>query len=66
MLLRVMGSDLPLEYGPPQGVNKVTRRLADVSLAEERLGWRAQVSLDEGLQRLVSWWRAQRLTGVSS
>jgi UDP-glucose 4-epimerase len=66
MLLRVMGSDLPLEYGPPRGVNKVTRRLADVSLAEERLGWRAQVGLDEGLQRLVSWWRAQRLTGVSS
>ena len=32
-LLRVMGSDLPLEFGPPRGVNAVTRRLADVSLA---------------------------------
>jgi UDP-glucose 4-epimerase len=65
-LLGVMGSDLALEYGPARGVNAVTRRLADVSLAEERLGWRAEVGLEEGLKRLVSWWRAQRPSGVAS
>jgi UDP-glucose 4-epimerase len=59
-LLRVMGSDRPLEFGPPRGVNGVTRRLADVSLASERLGWKAEIGLDEGLRRLVAWWRAQR------
>ena len=59
-LLRVMGSKVPLEFGPPRGVNAVTRRLADVSLAAERLGWKAEVGLDEGLRRLVAWWRAQR------
>ena len=59
-LLRVMGSNLPLEFGPPRGVNAVTRRLADVSLAAERLGWKAEIGLDEGLRRLVTWWRAQR------
>jgi len=59
-LLRAMGSDLPLEFGPPRGVNTVTRRLADVSLASERLGWKAEVGLDEGLRRLVTWWREQR------
>ena len=46
MLMRVMGSDLELEFGPPRGVNGVTRRLADVSLAAERLGWRAEVDLE--------------------
>jgi UDP-glucose 4-epimerase len=59
-LLRAMDSELPLEFGPPRGVNAVTRRLADVSRAAERLGWKAEVSLDEGLRRLVTWWREQR------
>ena len=59
-LLRVMGSDLPVEFGPPRAVNGVTRRLADVSLAEKLLGWRAEVGLEEGLRRLVAWWRAER------
>ena len=46
MLLRVMGrADLDLEFGPPRGVNTVTRRLADVSAAAERLGWKAEVGL---------------------
>ena len=65
-LLRVMGSDLPVEFGPPRGVNAVTRRLADVSLAEKRLGWRAEVGLEEGLRRLVSWWHAERETDTAS
>lgn len=59
-LQRAMGSSLPLEFGPPRGVNGVTRRLADVSAAARELGWKADVSLDEGLSRLVRWWRSQR------
>jgi nucleoside-diphosphate-sugar epimerase len=59
-LLRAMGSDLPLEFGPPRGVNAVTRRLADVSRAAERLGWKSEITLDDGLRRLVAWWRAER------
>jgi UDP-glucose 4-epimerase len=59
-LQRVMGSDLDLEFGPPRGVNGVTRRLADTSAAASRLGWKAEIGLDEGLSRLVAWWRGQR------
>jgi UDP-glucose 4-epimerase len=59
-LMGAMGSNLPLEFGAARGVNAVTRRLADVSLAAERLGWKAEIGLDEGLRRLVAWWRAQR------
>jgi UDP-glucose 4-epimerase len=62
-LLRAMDSDLPPEFGPPRGVNAVTRRLADVSRAAECFGWKAEVSLDEGLRRLVAWWREQRRAG---
>jgi UDP-glucose 4-epimerase len=59
-LLRVMGSNLVPEYGPERKVNPVSRRLADVTRAEERLGFKSSVGLDEGLQRLVSWWRENR------
>lgn len=59
-LLRAMDSDLEPEYGPARTVNAVTRRLAGVTKARERLGWKAETGLDEGLRRLVAWWRAQR------
>jgi UDP-glucose 4-epimerase len=59
LLLRVMGSDLDVEFGPPRAVNKVPRRIADVSAAAQRLGWKAEVGLEEGLSRLVAWWRSQ-------
>jgi UDP-glucose 4-epimerase len=61
MLIRVMGHGLEPEFGPARTVNSVTRRLADVTLAAERLDWKAEVSLEEGLRRLVSWWRKQRV-----
>jgi UDP-glucose 4-epimerase len=59
-LLRVMDSDLDIEYGPERAVNGVTRRLADTSLAREQLGFEAEVDVEEGLARLVEWWRGER------
>ena len=59
-LLKVMGSDLQPEYGPERKVNPVSRRLADTSKAERLLGFKAGVGLEEGLTRLVNWWRANR------
>ena len=59
-LLRVMGSDLPVEHGPERAVNGVTRRLADTAAAERDLGFKAEIGLEEGLRQLVEWWRPQR------
>ncbi len=65
-LLRVMGSELQPEYGPARKVNAVPRRLADTTRARDGIGFEAQVSLDEGLRRLVEWWVASRdLTGAA-
>jgi UDP-glucose 4-epimerase len=60
MLLRVMDCDLPVVHGPARAVNGVTRRLADTSAARERLGFTAEVDLEEGLTRLVDWWNVHR------
>jgi UDP-glucose 4-epimerase len=59
-LLRVMGSKLKPEYGPERSVNPVSRRLACTKKAAEKLGFRSTIDLDEGLARLVDWWRANK------
>jgi UDP-glucose 4-epimerase len=61
MLLKVMGrEDLSVDFGPERAVNKVSRRLADTSFARERLGFEAEVSMEEGLALLVEWWKGER------
>jgi UDP-glucose 4-epimerase len=63
-LVTVMGADLAPEFGPARSVNPVPRRLADTSLAAERLGFTAGVDLAEGLRRLVAWWKAEARAGA--
>lgn len=57
--LKVMKSSLQPEYGEERKVNPVPRRLADTNKSADVLGFRARVDLEEGLQRLVAWWRAR-------
>jgi UDP-glucose 4-epimerase len=61
LLIEVMGSNVSVEYGPERSVNKVPRRLADTSSARELLGFEAQIGLEDGLRRLVDWWRGERV-----
>jgi UDP-glucose 4-epimerase len=60
LLIDVMGANVSVEHGPERAVNKVPRRLADTTLARERLGFEAEVDLETGLRLLVDWWRAER------
>ena len=63
-LLRVMGSDLRPEYGPERKANPVPRRLADTTKAKAILGFEACVHLEDGLSRLLSWWRENQPQAV--
>lgn len=65
MLIEVMGAKVEVEHGPERSVNKVPRRLADTRAARERLGFEAEVDLEEGLRLLVDWWRAERASIAS-
>jgi UDP-glucose 4-epimerase len=64
-LIEVMGANVSVEFGPERAAAKVPRRLAGTELAAERLGFRAEVDLEEGLRRLVEWWRAERAAGAA-
>lgn len=64
-LCRAMGSDLIAEHGPERKTNPVRRRLADTRNAREKIGFVAEVDLDEGIRRLVDWWRTARLARVA-
>ncbi len=59
-LIKIMKSDLKPEYAPERKVNPVPRRLADTSKAKNLLGFEAEIPLEEGLKRLVSWWLEQQ------
>ncbi|WP_370116941.1 NAD-dependent epimerase/dehydratase family protein [Streptacidiphilus sp. MAP12-33] len=60
-LLEAMGSDLTPVHGPARAVNGVTRRLAEIENAAQRLGFRAEIDLPTGLSDLVGWWRGERV-----
>ena len=60
MLLAVMGSPVEPQHAEARTINPVPRRLASVDAASRVLGFRAAVSLDEGLRDLVAWWRRER------
>jgi UDP-glucose 4-epimerase len=60
LLSRVMGVHIAPEYGPERNVNPVPRRLSSTDKAQRQLGFTASITLEEGLSRLVTWWRAER------
>ena len=60
LLVAMDRPELGVEHGPERAVNGVTRRLASTDAAREELGFKAEIGLDEGLRRLVEWWRPER------
>ena len=59
-MLRTMNSPLSPKFGPVRKVNPVPRRIADTASAQRDLGFVAAVPFDEGLAKVVAWWRGQR------
>ena len=60
MIIDLINPDIPLEHDEqrvrPQG-SEVDRLVADNRLAQDVLGWRPAVDLEEGLERTIAWMR---------
>jgi UDP-glucose 4-epimerase len=59
-LSTVMGRPAEITFAESDRKVQVPARQADTAAAERVLGFRATVGLEDGLARLVRWWRAQR------
>jgi dTDP-glucose 4,6-dehydratase len=55
----ICASDSPIEMRPLP-VDDPQRRCPDISVATRELDWRATVSLEDGVERTVEWWRRSR------
>ena len=51
-----LGGEVPVEYRPIRA-SDVTRSVSDISLARKLFGFEPRVSLAEGLDRTVAWFR---------
>ncbi|MDA9503449.1 NAD-dependent epimerase [Bradyrhizobium sp. CCBAU 11386] len=60
-LASVMGRNgvLP-QFAPERSIDPVPRRVASTGKAERLLGFRATVSLEQGLADFVKWWHSER------
>lgn len=56
VLLKVNNSKLQPEFREENSVNPVSRRLADISKAENLLGFKPTVNLENGLKELSEWY----------
>ncbi len=63
---RVMGVEQAPEFGPERKATPVYRRLAEVQSAERSIGFKSQVSLEDGLRQLVQWWSKETGTPVNT
>jgi nucleoside-diphosphate-sugar epimerase len=72
-LVKIVGSPTKPQFGVlPDRLFEPARK-ADVSDTFEKLGWRAKISLESGLEGTVEWYKAQinfasnaRSTGILS
>jgi UDP-glucose 4-epimerase len=54
-LLNLTGSNQPINYAPRSQATLVRNRIGSPKRAQEEIGFKANIDLDEGLRRLIEW-----------
>ncbi len=60
ILQRLIGHSSAVKYGPERA-GDVKHSLADISRAEQYLGYKPKVDFEEGLSRTIEWYRSREL-----
>jgi nucleoside-diphosphate-sugar epimerase len=56
LTLKLMGRPVKALFGAlPTRSDEIMKMSADITLARDRLGWKPEVSLEEGLRRTIAW-----------
>lgn len=59
LIEQIVGKTARIEYQPRHAADMMAT-WADISKAESLLGWRPQISLEQGVRNLVDWYRTNR------
>ncbi|HEX8528138.1 NAD-dependent epimerase/dehydratase family protein [Allosphingosinicella sp.] len=65
MLIRITGSNQPINYAPRSAATLVRNRIGCPEKAMKEIGFTAEIGLREGLERLIEW-RASHIAEVDS
>ncbi len=57
-ILRLTGTDVRINFEPAR-TDDPTRRKPDITKVQTHLGWKPQVTLEEGLNKTIEWFKAQ-------
>ena len=55
----ITGNQTPITFAPRRNWDHIPHRVADISLAKEKLGFTPTVKLSNGLQKTFEWFRSQ-------
>ncbi|MFH1867231.1 MAG: NAD-dependent epimerase/dehydratase family protein [Patescibacteria group bacterium] len=59
LLGKIVGQPPRIKHDPPRSEAELERSILDIRLIKEKLGWRPQIKLEDGLAKTVDWFKQE-------